>query len=94
MPVMLSSSSAIIRHDNHTAPGSFTVRTLSPNGADFLIIRNTDSTNNAQISFDGSQGFSIRPGEIFTFELINQRTYYTKATAGSPALEVMIGSDQ
>lgn len=94
MPTSLSTPSAFIRHDNHTPGLSFGLRNLGPACADFLFIRNTDSTNSAQISFDNAQGFTIRPGEIYSFELNNLRQYYTKALAGTPALEVILGSDR
>ena len=91
--VTFSTPSPFIRHDNHTPTGSFVARTLSPNGADYILIRNTDGTSSAQISFDGTNGFTIRAGEAVAFELNNLRTYYTKAVSGSPALEVLTGSD-
>jgi hypothetical protein len=93
MPATLTLPSAFIRHDNHTPTGSFVVRTL-PSPTNFMLIRNVDTTNAAQISFDGTNGFTINPGELLCFELVRQRTYWTKASAGSPALQVLLGSDQ
>lgn len=85
--------SPLVRHDNHTAPGSFTERTFAQ-PADFLLIRNTDATNSVLISFDGVNGFTLKPDEILTLSLRNKKTYFTKAVSGSPTLEVLVGSDQ
>lgn len=88
---IISVDSPHVRHDNHTAPGSFTVRNFAE-PADFLLIRNT-GTDSALISFDGTNGFTIKPDEIMSFNLRNQRSYFTKASAGTPTLEVLVGSD-
>jgi len=93
MAANLSIPSPLVRHDNHTAPGTFTERTfVKP--ADFLLVRNTDTTNSALVSFDGLTGFTLKPDEILTLSLKNKRTYWTKAAAGTPALEVLVGSDE
>jgi len=93
MAANISIPSPLVRHDNHTAPGSFTERTFAK-PADFLLIRNTDTTDSALISFDGTNGFTLKPGEILTLSLKNKRTYFTKAAAGTPTLEVLVGSDE
>lgn len=81
-----------VRHDNHTAPASLTERTFTVE-ANFLVIYNSDSSNAAEVSFDGTNTFPIPALSTLSMELAKQKSYYTKATAGSPALKVMYGSE-
>ena len=80
-----------MRHDNHAAPGSLTERTFAV-PANFLIISNTDSTNPAAVSFDGSNSFTIPAGASASFDMAKQVSYWTSGTS-SPALEVVFGSE-
>lgn len=92
MPSEFRAASNKLRHDNHTAPGSLTERSFSQL-ANFLIIYNSDSSNAAEVSFDGTNTFPIPALSSFSIEVSQLKSYWTKATAGSPALKVLFGSE-
>jgi len=92
MALIIPVPSTFIRHDNHIPPASFTQRIFAQR-ADFLLIRNL-GPEDIQISFDGTNGFTVKNNESMTFELNNRFDYYTKSSSGTPTLEVMVGSDQ
>lgn len=82
-----------IRHDNHTAPASFTVRNINPK-VNYIIIQNTSNSNDAQVSFDGISGFTISKRASFSIEASGLNKYWTKAVSGSPTLEVILAGEE
>lgn len=79
-----------IRHDNHTAPASLTKRTISPK-ANYILIKNKNLTNEAEVSFDGVNTFPINPGGSLSIEASGLIDYWT---SGSVALAVLIGGEE
>lgn len=84
---------SFIRHDNHTPTASLVARTFTK-PVDFVLFRNTDTSLSINVSFDGTNSFTLRPLESLSMEVVRMRGYYTQATSGSPALQVMTGSQE
>ena len=57
------------------------------------MISNTDSTDSVQFSADGTNGFTIKAGQSLGLDVSRRYTYFTKAVSGTPALEVLLGSE-
>jgi len=81
------------RHDNYTtAVGAVTKTPTEP--INFLRIKNTDSTDLVQISFDGGSTFyDIQPGETFELKTFALVSYDVKASANTPAVQALYGSE-
>ena len=84
---------ALVRHDNHSPGATFTIRQLVQPST-VLLIRNVDGNDSIQISFDGTNGFTLGPGEAMVFKFKGLNDYYTKKVSGSPAVEVLLGGDR
>lgn len=79
-----------IRHDNHTAPASLTLRSIIPK-INYLLIKNKSLTSSANVSFDGVNSFPINPGGSLSMEVSGLIAYYT---SGSVDLAVLFGSEE
>ena len=82
-----------IRHDNHIPPLSLTFRSFSAGSvSNTILISNISDDTNVDISFDGTNLFTIRPGGAFSMNFSNQKGYWTKGD-GVGELQVIVGSE-
>lgn len=82
-----------IQHDNYTATTTAAEKTPT-NPFNFLLIRNTDSTNSVLVSFDGDVTyFTIPPGSTLSLEVNRMKSYHVKSSASTIAVQCLYGSE-
>jgi len=82
---------AEIRHDNHVPTTSLVRRSYNP-PINTIFIVNTSTTANAQISFDGTNVLTLKPGAAFSMDFSKHYEIWTKGD-GVLTLEVITGSE-
>lgn len=96
MATQTVSNSLIYRHDNYNTTSTAATKTPTAR-IDYLLLSNTDSANDASISFDGGNTFlTLKHG--VSLELLPNKlvSYQVKdASSGNHAtMECLYGSDQ
>jgi len=94
MPTEIRYASNVLRHDNHTVSAPLTKRTLSP-PVNFILIINTDTSKDAQVSFTGNvpDTITLQPGGSVSIDVSQLREYWTKGSPAGASLEVIVGSE-
>jgi len=81
-----------LRHDNHSAPAVLTQRNLNPK-VNYILVRNTDRINSIGLSFDGTNMYTLRPGESLGLQVSGITKYWTVSLAGLVAVQVLTGAE-
>ena len=81
----------LIQHDNYSVGTGAVIKTpITP--ANFIFVRNLDTTNSLLISFDsGANFFSIVAGAVLSFDVDGLINYTIKSSAGTVATECLYG---
>lgn len=85
----------LLTHSNNsvtTAPSTITI----PSQTSFICVNNTDGTNNLLVSFDGTNYFTLLPGQSISVEGDNigaRNSLKLKSSAGTIASECLFGSE-
>ena len=81
-----------ITQSNYTTTTMAATKAL-PAKTTSVFIRNVDTTDNVLVSFDGTNFFTLKPGDAISLDLRFEASYLVKSSANTPAVQAIYASE-